>query len=198
MKKIKIKKEDNHDLIMFLGGILNGGKDVLDSDGSPKIGSDGKKMVVLFTRSLDFKEIVLVQKTKDNLVDSISSFVEKYNAIVIQRDSIVESANKKIASFKSEMLEKADKKEGKIPEDYQMKVASFVTMANENALAEINKEINPAIEKLFEKEGKDMVDVELPDDKYKILMKVFEEHSSDLFQKKEKMVLIYDTLSAAE
>ena len=43
-----------------------------------------------------------------------------------------------------------------------------------------------------------MVDVELPDDKYKILMKVFEEHSSDLFQKKEKMVLIYDTLLAAE
>lgn len=198
MKKLKLKTEYSHDLAVFLSGILNGSRVILNEDGTPKLGTDGKKQHTLFTRSLDFKEIILVQKTKDDFVKSIEDYAKKYDKLQEQITTIIEISNKKISEFKIEMFEKADKKDGKIPDDYRSKLESFIEMTQEDAKKEIDKEINPSIDKLYEKEGDKEVDLELSDDKYKILVKVFEENSSILFKRKDKMVLIYDAILAGD
>lgn len=172
MKKFKLIKSDIYDLASVLATVIR--------EQSEK---------------LDFKEVIGIQKSVNSFLAEIKDFADKFEEITKERNDYIEIANKKIEAFK-QTLQKGAEKEGQIDAGYQTKLDDFVKMSLEATKEQIAEEINPQMEELYSKIGKEEVELELDDEKHKLVLSSFERFAKEKYNDKKKMVFVYETLTA--
>lgn len=173
MKKFKLSKKDIYDLASVMASVVR--------EQSEK---------------LDFKEVIHLQKTVNQLISEIKDFSDEFDKISKDKQLLVEVSNKKISEYKQKLHKKADEKE-EIDESYKEKLDNFVQIILDEANEQISKEISPQYDAIYSGIGENVVEIELSDDKYSILVINFEKYAKEKYTNKSKMVEIYETLVAA-
>jgi hypothetical protein len=171
MKKFKLKKKDVYDLAYVVSSVVK--------DHSEK---------------LDFKEVLHLQKMSNYFLDQIPDFKDKIEALSVEKDTYVKNANKKISAFKQE-LQKNTEKEGVLAPDFKEKLDFFVSSTLEDVQAEIDKELTPQYDALYKELGNEEVDLELEEEKHKMLVINFELYAKEKYTNKSRMVEVYEAIT---
>lgn len=171
MKTIKLAKKDVHDLAFVMASVVR------------------EK-----SEELDFKEIINLQKFVNYLLSVIPDFSKKHDDISAERTSLVEVANKKIASFKQKLMKNAEK-DGKIEDNINEKITTFVNTSLEEVQQDISETITPKFVSLYSGMGAEEVDVEVEEEKLKMVVINFEKYAKEKYTNKSKMVEVYEKLT---
>ncbi len=170
MKTIKLTKREAHDVSL-----------VLTTTVKEKAGS------------MDFKEILQVQKFANSLLAGVKDFADKSDEWNKQRAKFVENANKKISEFKQSIM-KTSEKNKELDESYKEKVDDFVQITLADVKTQIDEEITPAMKELNEGLGKEEVSFELEESKHKMVIDVFEKYAKEYYTDKKIMIETYEKL----
>ncbi len=145
-------------------------------------------------KTLEFKTIMNLQKVVSQITLENKAFIEAFQDILKERDAIVKVSSEKIAAMREVMFKKAEQ-DGVIPEDVKKNVESLLEMQIAQTNDEIMREINPKLEKLNAEIGKEMLKIDIADDKCKNVVDEFPK-IQEFYLSKEKMVAIYEKLTA--
>lgn len=148
------------------------------------------------SEKLDFKEVLHLQKAVNYMLDVVKDFSEALDKLNKEKEVFINNANTKIAAYKKS-LQKKPEVEGQVDEDYQKKLDAFVQGVLEDAQAEINAEIAPAFDKLYKELGAEEVELELDEEKMKMLVINFELYAKEKYTNKSAMVEVYEILISA-
>lgn len=173
MKKFKLDKRDVYDLAMVVATVVR--------EQSAK---------------LDFKEVLHLQKMSNYFLSTITDFSGKIDKLTADKDVYVKNANAKIASYKQK-LHKSTEKEGIVDENHKEKLDVFIQEVLEEAQSEIDKDIAPQYEELYKSTGIESVDLELEDEKHKMLVTNFELFAKEKYTNKSRMVEVYESIISA-
>jgi len=173
MKRFTLDKRDVYDLAMVVATVVK--------EQSEK---------------LDFKEVLHLQKISNYLLSTIQDFKSKIENLSKEKDVYVKNANAKISEYKIQLHKKTEV-EGVVDESYKNKIDSFVQEILEQAQAEIDKEITPQYEELYNVLGKERVDVEIEEEKHKMLVDKFELYAKEKYIDKSRMIEVYEALVSA-
>lgn len=170
MKKITLKTRDAHDLAMVLESVVN-----------------------QRSTAIDFKQIVQLQNTVDILLVNLVVFNTEFVKLMTQKSKILKTFNDKIIAFKSEILAGSEKSK-KVKEGYLENINAFVKDMTLNAQAEIDKELGASLKKLYDEEGEKETEIEIADEKVKLIVEILEKFGKDFYNNKKKMVEVYQIL----
>lgn len=146
------------------------------------------------TDKLDFKEILNLQKMVNYFVSTIQDFSDALTKISEEKNGYVKIANAKISEFKKKLQKEAEKKG--MEESYKPKLDEFINMVLENTQNDVNEFIAPQYEKLYLSTGNDYVDLELEEEKHKLLVEKFALFAKEKYTNKNRMVIVYEALTA--
>jgi len=178
MKTITLKKKDILDLSIICEGII------------------GKH-----STQVDFKDIVQLQNLSVFFYEATGDFAKTYTLINEKKEELMKVARKKAQDCKTSALEslKKDLKKGeKITPEQTVPVDAQAQSVMDDCLKEIDEEIRPEMEKLYNGDGEKDHEIEIADEKLKILIAKFEEFAKDLYINKKQMVEVYGILTAAK
>jgi len=173
MKNIVLKTSDVYDLAGVVASIVK--------DQSAK---------------LEFKEILKLQKMANYFLDTIKTFSEEFSRISKEQSVFVENANVKISAYKQKLHKESDKN-GEFDDKYKEKLDAYVDDMLAQVRTDITKEVNPEFEKLYSTEGSKEVSLELSEENHKLLVINFELFAKEKYTNKNKMIEVYETLTAA-
>lgn len=168
MKKFKLTKREAHDVSLVLATAV-------------------KEKAT----TMDFKEILQVQKFSNYLSSLCKDFADKSDEWNKQRAKYVENANKKISEFKQSLLKKSET-DGELDPDYKTKVDEFVQMTLSDVKTQIDEEITPEMKSLNEGLGAEEVEVELEESKHKMIIDAFEKYAKEYYTDKKIMIETYE------
>lgn len=171
MKKITLSKKNAHDLCLVMGTI-----------------------VVEKSEKMDFKEVLHIQKTVNNILDLEKDFADEVKKIGKESKQYIDNANAKISAFR-EKLHSGIEKEGKIDEVTEKRIQNYVQAMLQEAQTEIEAEIVPQNKALHEGIGNDEFTFEIEDDKHKIFITNFEKYAKEKYNDKKAMVETYEKLT---
>lgn len=169
MHKVTIKNEDAYDLALVIGSIVNEHSEVLN-----------------------FKEIVKLQMLVTKIRSVSDEFLSEYNKINLEREELLKSAQKKIASFKKSKI--GDGKDIDIDSDFESIVNNYVTAITEDLNSQIKDEIAPKFDELYKSIGKKDIHFELEDDVKEMLVDNFEKFAKTKYTNKSKMLDVYQAI----
>lgn len=147
------------------------------------------------SESLDFKEVLHLQKAANDILSFIPDFSDAYDKISKEKSGLAEVANKKISEYKAEQLKNVDAKVN--PEAYKKKVEEFTQMMVEETTLEAQKLITPQFDALYEGIGMDEVELSLEKDRLDVLVDNFEKYAKEKYTNKNRMIEVYEILKAA-
>jgi len=168
MKKIKLTKREAYDLSAVLATSLR------------------EK-----AEEVDFKEIIGVQKVVNAMVAVIKDYSDKFEELNKQRKVFVDNANKKITAFRRDLAKKQGS-DGKLSDDYKEKVKEFMEEMMIDATKEIEESVTPEYKVLYDGLGKEAVEIEVEEDKYKMALAIFEKYAKVYYTDKKIMVETYE------
>ena len=164
-------KKDVYDLASVMGAVVNEQAD-----------------------KLDFKDILHLQKMVNYFASSIQDFSDAISKIAEEKNGYVKIANAKIAEFKKKLQKEAEKKG--MEESYKTKLDEFVNMVLENTQNDVNEFIAPQYENLYVSTGNDLVDLELEEEKHKLLLDKFALFAKEKYTNKNRMLVVYEALTS--
>ena len=166
MKTLKLKTKDAYDLFLVVSGIINGK-----------------------ASELEFKDIISLQKSASSVRDNISDFIKKSEEIDKDKNDLIKIANKKISEFREKQLKQ------EFTEETKKTMDAFIENILADAQQQVQLEISPKVEKLYDKDGAVEISVEMEDNKHKLLVETFEKFAKELYNNKAKMVEMYEALT---
>lgn len=172
MKKFKIKKKDAYDLQSVLADVV-----VTNSD------------------TLDFKDILTLQKTANEMKIKCGDFAEKQEEYTKESTELAKIAQKRIENFKETLI--SDVRKTKDVSKYNESVEAFSAMELDTVRLQIAESIQPKLDVLYEKEGVEEIEIELEESKMKVIVDNFEKFGNKKYTNKSKMIEVYDILSNA-
>lgn len=173
MKIVTLKKKDAYDLSLVLGAIVNEQ-----------------------TPTLDFKDIIRLQKEANAIVASIKNFKDGYDVIVEERTQLGKIAQNKLSSFKEKEMKKVEK-DG-LDAGYKDRVEEYAKMVVDDLQNTINVDLQPKFDKLYSAIGEEEVKLEMEEDTLKATVDNFEKFAKEKYTNKSKMIEVYEALSSAK
>lgn len=173
MKTVTLKKKDAYDLSLVLGAIVNEQ-----------------------SSTLDFKDIIRLQKESNAIVSSIKNFKDEYDVISEERKQLGTIAQKRLASFKEKEMKKVEK-DG-VDTGYKDRVEEYAKMVVDDLQNTINVDLQPKFDKLYDTLGEEDVSLEMEEDTLKATVDNFEKYAKEKYTNKSKMIEVYEALSSAK
>jgi len=173
MKTVTLKTRDAYDLNLVLGAIVQEQ-----------------------SNSLDFKDVIRVQKEANRIASSIKEFTDSYEEIAKDRNQLVELAQKKISAFKEKEMKKAE--ENGVDTGYKERVDDYTKMAVDELQSQINRDLQPRFDALYKSSGDAEVSVEIEEDSLKAVVDNFEKYAKEKYTNKSKMIEVYEALTSAK
>ncbi len=171
MKKIKLLKRDAYDLAAVMSTVIRENSE-----------------------DLDFKDVIHIQKGINYVLDSVKDLSDSFDKLTEERTQLLDVANKKISSFKRKLSEDSSKK-NEIDPDYKKRVEEFVEFSLDDLKGQIETEISPKIEELYDTLGEEEIELEFEEDKLKTIVINFEKYAKEKYTNKRKMVEVYEALT---
>ena len=173
MKTVTLKKKDAYDLSLVIGAIVNEQ-----------------------ASTLDFKDIIRLQKEANAIVASIKNFKDGYDVIVEERTQLGKIAQNKLSVFKEKEMKKVEK-DG-LDAGYKDRVEEYTKMVVDNLQNQINEDLQPKFDKLYETAGNEDVALDMEEDTLKATVDNFALFAKEKYTDKSKMVEVYEVLSSAK
>lgn len=169
-KVVELKKRDAFDLFLVVSSILR--------DES---------------NDIEFKDVIKLQKSIDAIKVSADNFFTKHDEISELRDKLLKAAQSRINAYKEKAIEESREK-GDAAE-YKEKIDAFAAVEMDSLSLQVNEEITPSLNTLYETVGEEDTAVTLEDDQLKVLVDNFEKHAKSKYTSKSRMTIVYEALT---
>lgn len=172
MKTFSLNSSDTKDLLFVLQDIISGE-----------------------SKNLDFKKIIILQKTANDLSTFNTVYLDKYNAILQDRQVLLKIMQKKVQEARKDLTDKFTGGDKSKIDKAKEKVDALIGELTTEFTSQITEEFEPKVTALDNKEGQKILEIEISEDKHKALVEVFEEYAKDRYRNKEVMLKVYEAIT---
>lgn len=174
MRKFKITKDDCRRLI-----------EILQAISSQK------------SKSMAFSEVMMLNKSANDLIDANSEYLEQFNKVARQRQVLIDAGYAKVAEYRKTLVDNFGN-DDKIDVVHKNRFDEYQQMVVAQLNDDIRTEVVPKLNALAQGAGADILDITLSEDKTKVAREKLEAFGLETDNNAQLITRLYDALTSAD